>query len=105
VLENAAEQLFGDPVILDNSQDLPRLFGQRWQVDYSPIGKRVQAAELPPRLRTFTLGRQNAGQALWQWLEAYLRERPSDWQLPNVQLPALRYVQGHPGWHPAREQV
>lgn len=105
VLENAAEQLFGDPVILDNSQDLPRLFGQRWQVDYSPGGKRVQAAELPPRLRTFTLGRQNTGQALWQWLEAYLRERPSDWQLPNVQLPALRYVQGHPGWHPAREQA
>lgn len=102
VLENAAEQLFGDPVLLDNSQDLPRLFGQRWQVDYSPGGKRVQADALPPRLRTFALGRQNGGQALWQWLEAFLRERPADWQLPSVQLPELRYVQGHPGWHPAR---
>ena len=105
VLENAAEQLFGDPALLDNSQDLPRLFGQPWQVDYSPAGKRVQVGELPLRLRTFALGRQSDGQALWQWLEAYLRERPADWQLPSVKLPALRYVQGHPGWHPARELV
>lgn len=28
VLENAAEQLFGDPLLLDNSQDLPRWQGQ-----------------------------------------------------------------------------
>lgn len=101
VLENAAEQLFGDLAILDNSQDLPRLFGQSWQVAYSPSGQRVQAPAAPARLRTFGLGPQAGGQPLWQMLEAYLREQPGDWRLPALAVPQLRYLQGHPGWHPA----
>lgn len=102
VLENAAEQLFGEPLLLDNSQDLPRWLGQPWQVTYSPSGKRVSAfAEPVGNCRTFGLGfAAEAGQPLWQHLEGWLRERPADWQLAPLQLPELRYVQGHPGWHP-----
>ncbi|WP_407293803.1 lipoprotein UxpA [Stutzerimonas zhaodongensis] len=102
VLENAAEQLFGDPVILDNSQDLPRLLGRSWQVAYSPSGQRVSGVETMERLRTFTLGAQTEGKPLWQYLEAYLREQPGSWHLPELALPRLTYVQGHPGWHPAQ---
>lgn len=101
VLENAAEQLFGNPIILDNSQDLPRLLGQSWQVAYSPSGQRVSDVESIERLRTFTLGAQSEGKPLWQYLEAYLREQPGSWQIPELTLPRMSYVQGHPGWHPA----
>lgn len=101
VLENAAEQLFGDPAILDNSQDLPRLLGQPWQVAYSPSGQRVSGLEPLERVRTFTLGAQAGGEPLWQHLEAYLRNRPATWQLAELSLPRMSYVQGHPGWHPA----
>lgn len=102
VLENAAEQLFGEPLLLDNSQDLPRWLGQPWQVTYSPSGKRVsEFAEPLGQCRTFGLGFDaEAGQPLWQHLEGWLRERPADWQLAPLQLPHVRYVQGHPGWHP-----
>jgi hypothetical protein len=102
VLENAAEQLFGEPLLLDNSQDLPRWLGQPWQVTYSPSGKRVsEFAEPVGQCRTFGLGfAAEAGQPLWQHLEGWLRERPADWQLASLQLPQVRYVQGHPGWHP-----
>ena len=102
VLENGAEQLFGEPLLLDNSQDLPRWLGQPWQVTYSPGGKRVsEFAEPVGTCRTFGLGfAADAGQPLWQHLEGWLREQPADWQLAPLQLPEVRYVQGHPGWHP-----
>ncbi|HKS12507.1 MAG TPA: lipoprotein UxpA [Pseudomonas sp.] len=102
VLENAAEQLFGDPLLLDNSQDLPRWLGDSWQVSYSAMGKRV--AGLAPTqglCRTFGLHFDaGAGEPLWQRVENWLAQQPSDWQLPVLQLPEVRYVQGHPGWHP-----
>lgn len=106
VLENAAEQMFGEPLLLDNSQDLPRWFGQPWQVTYSAGGKRVNGVGEPTgQCRTFGLGFDaQAGQPLWQHLEAWLRERPANWQIALLQLPHMRYVQGHPGWHP-REQA
>ncbi|MBD8577423.1 lipoprotein UxpA [Pseudomonas syringae] len=102
VLENAAEQLFGEPLLLDNSQDLPRWFGQDWQVTYSASGKRVSGVGEPAgQCRTFGLGFEaQAGQPLWQHLEQWLREQPQGWQLASLPLPQMRYVQGHPGWHP-----
>lgn len=106
VLENAAEQMFGEPLLLDNSQDLPRWLGQAWQVTYSASGKRISGLGEPAgQCRTFGLGFDaQAGQPLWQHLEAWLREQPSNWQIAPLQLPQMRYVQGHPGWHP-RERV
>ncbi|WP_109514284.1 lipoprotein UxpA [Pseudomonas ovata] len=102
VLENAAEQLFGEPLLLDNSQDLPRWFGQDWQVIYSASGKRISGVGEPlGQCRTFGLGFEaQAGQPLWQHLEQWLREQPQGWQLASLPLPQMRYVQGHPGWHP-----
>jgi len=102
VLENAAEQLFGEPLLLDNSQDLPRWLGQDWQVAYSPSGQRITGLNVPAgTCRTFGLGfSAEAGQPLWQHLEAWLQRQPADWQLAKLALPPVRYVQGHPGWHP-----
>ncbi|HDS1735500.1 MULTISPECIES: lipoprotein UxpA [Pseudomonas] len=102
VLENAAEQLFGDPLLLDNSQDLPRWQSQAWRVSYSPQGKRIAGLDAVQGLcRTFGLQFDpQAGEPLWQTLEAWLARQPSDWQLAPLQLPEVRYVQGHPGWHP-----
>ncbi|WP_455843012.1 hypothetical protein [Lelliottia jeotgali] len=102
VLENAAEQLFGDPLLLDNSQDLPRWQGQAWRVSYSPQGKRITGLDPVQGLcRTFGLQFEpQAGEPLWQRVEAWLgRQRPG-WQLAALQVPEVRYVQGHPGWHP-----
>lgn len=102
VLENAAEQLFGTPLLLDNSQDLPRWFGAPWQVSYSPGGKRVSGvAAQDGQCRTFGLQfDSDAGEPLWQRVEAWLVQQPPGWQLPPLALPQVRYVQGHPGWHP-----
>jgi hypothetical protein len=102
VLENAAEQLFGDPLLLDNSQDLPRWQGQAWQVSYSPQGKRISGLQPTEGLcRTFGLQfASQAGEPLWQRVEAWLARQAPDWQLTALQWPEVRYVQGHPGWHP-----
>ncbi|MCD5987356.1 Lipoprotein UxpA [Pseudomonas savastanoi pv. glycinea] len=107
VLENAAEQLFGEPLLLDNSQDLPRWQGQPWQVTYSASGKRVTGLGEPAgQCRTFGLGFDaRAGQPLWQHVEAWLRDRPTGWQISRLQLPQMRYVQGHPGWHPRESAI
>lgn len=68
VLENAAEQLFGDPLLLDNSQDLPRWQSQHWQVSYSPNGKRIIGLQPVEGLcRTFGLHFDaQTGAPLWQ---------------------------------------
>ncbi|MEN5110197.1 lipoprotein UxpA [Pseudomonas sp. TWI672] len=102
VLENAAEQLFGDPLLLDNSQDLPRWQGQAWQVSYSPQGKRITGLDPVQGLcRTFGLQFEpQAGEPLWQRVEAWLGRQQPGWQLAALQVPQVRYVQGHPGWHP-----
>ncbi|MNO93851.1 hypothetical protein D3C76_854580 [compost metagenome] len=102
VLENAAEQLFGDPLLLDNSQDLPRWQGQAWGVSYSPQGKRITGLEPVQGLcRTFGLQfAAQAGEPLWQRVEAWLAGQGGDWQLAPLHVPQVRYVQGHPGWHP-----
>lgn len=102
VLESAAEQLFGDPLLLDNSQDLPRWQGQPWQVNYSPTGKRVSGlAPFDGMCRSVSMAYSAAaGEPLWQRVEAWLATQPSNWRLPALHLPQVRYIQGHPGWHP-----
>ncbi|MDZ3996048.1 lipoprotein UxpA [Pseudomonas sp. Teo4] len=102
VLENAAEQLFGDPLLLDNSQDLPRWQGQPWRISYSPQGKRISGLDPVQGLcRTFGLQFESqAGEPLWQRVEAWLARQQAGWELAPLQLPEVRYVQGHPGWHP-----
>ncbi|MBJ9976794.1 lipoprotein UxpA [Pseudomonas sp. S75] len=107
VLENAAEQLFGDPLLLDNSQDLPRWQGLAWQVSYSPSGKRIAGLPAVQGLcRTFGVHFDaQAGEPLWQKVEAWLARQPADWQLASLQWPEVRYVQGHPGWHPRQERA
>ena len=51
--------------------------------------------------RTFGLQFDSeAGEPLWQRVEAWLAQQPSGWQLPPLALPQVRYIQGHPGWHP-----
>ncbi|SDE94018.1 lipoprotein UxpA [Phytopseudomonas seleniipraecipitans] len=102
VLESAADQLFGNPLLLDSSRDLPRWQGQTWQVNYSPTGKRVSGlAPLDGMCRSISMAYDaNASEPLWQRVEAWLATQPSGWQLPALHLPSVRYVQGHPGWHP-----
>ena len=102
VLENAAEQLFGAPLLLDNSQDLPRWSGAPWQLSYSPSGKRVSGiTTVDGACRTYGLAfASEAGEPLWQCVEAWLARQAPGWQLPALALPQVRYVQGHPGWHP-----
>ncbi|TWH71440.1 2',3'-cyclic-nucleotide 2'-phosphodiesterase (5'-nucleotidase family) [Azomonas agilis] len=102
VLEHSAEQLFGRTLLLDNSQDLPRLLGQDWQVAYSPSGKRISGlASSTSMCRTLGMNQsEQEGRPLWQYMEAFLRAQPVGWQMPEPKLPHLLYVQGHPGWHP-----
>lgn len=111
LLEQGADHCFGEPLLMDNSQDLPRLSGLDWQLRYTPEqGARV--ADLPwpgdpvtpLRCATFSLQGQASGQPLWQVLEQFLRQQPLDWQLPPAQVPSLAFVEGHPGWHPRAGQ-
>lgn len=106
LLEDAADNRFGEPLLLDNSQDLPRLLGVPWTCRYgAPRGQRIGPLQAPLgasfTCRTFALGRElGTGEALWQRLEAYLRARPADWGLVPLAPPRLEFVEGHPGWHP-----
>lgn len=106
LLEEAADNRFGEPLLLDNSQDLPRLLGVQWTCRYgAPRGQRIGPLQAPLgasfTCRTFALGRElGTGEALWQRLEAYLRARPADWGLAPLAPPRLEFVEGHPGWHP-----
>lgn len=106
LLEEAADNRFGEPLLLDNSQDLPRLTGVQWTCRYgAPRGQRIGPVQAPLgtsfTCRTFALGRElGAGEALWQRLEAFLRARPADWGLAPLPVPRLEFVEGHPGWHP-----
>ena len=58
-------------------------------------------AALDGQCRTFGLQFSNdSGEPLWQRVEAWLTRQAPGWQLPPMALPQVRYVQGHPGWHP-----
>jgi hypothetical protein len=101
VLENAAEQLFGDPLLLDNSQTC-RAGRARPGCQLQPARQAhhwpgARAGPVPHLGLQFD---SQAGEPLWQRVEAWLARQGADWQLVPLQLPEVRYVQGHPGWHP-----
>ncbi len=101
VLENAAEQLFGDPLLLDNSQDLPRWQSQAWRVSYSPQGKRVTgwsqcracAAPSACSLKARLANPCGNGRSL---------ARPAAWRLAAGTAATARSAlrAGASGWHP-----
>ena len=105
LLEQAAEQLWSTPQLLDNSEDLPRLLDCRYRLDYGqgpyvtrfdpPQGRLMdQAVECVTLVRSPT----GEGAPLWQTLETYLRRQPEGWTLPQPAAPTVRFVEGHPGW-------
>lgn len=108
LLEQSAEQLLGQPLLLDTSDDLPRMLDFEYRLDYGR-GRRIQglqpvhrpeASLRDERLHCRTLARGNggAGEPLWQRLEQYLRGRPDGWTLASPSRPAVQFVEGHPGW-------
>jgi len=107
-LEAGASQWLGDALFLHTSEDLPRLTGSHYVLRYqAQAGQRVSELEWPApstseqvRVAGWSLYYQGEGTPLWQLLEAWLRQRPENWQLPEIEKPSLAFVEGHPGWHP-----
>lgn len=106
LLEQRADEAFGEPLLLDTSRDLPRLLAAHYRLNYAAgRGQRIAQLQLDSGrthfpARTFALQGAADGEPLWQRLEAYLRSRPADWQLGPLQRPQVAFVEGHPGWHP-----
>ncbi|GAB2780397.1 hypothetical protein GCM10027040_03060 [Halomonas shantousis] len=103
LLERASDQSFGQPLLLDTAQDLPRLDGIAWRCRYSAeTGQRISMAETgASRLMTWSIRPDaTAGEPLWQRMERYLSGRDAHWTLPPRPEASLSFVDGHPGWHP-----
>ncbi|GGK07224.1 lipoprotein UxpA [Pseudomonas matsuisoli] len=107
LLEEAADQRFSEPLILDNSQDMPRLLNAQWSCRYgAPSGQRISAVDVGGQpesfaCRTFTpKGVSGNGEPLWQWIERYLRAQPVQWSVASLPRPQVNFIEGHPGWHP-----
>lgn len=103
LLERAADHCFGTPLLLDDALDLPRLKGVEWTCRYtSDTGRRIDLARVTGnRLATWSHRPEAAGgDSLWQVMEAFLADQPEAWSLPALPGPTLRFVDGHPGWHP-----
>ena len=107
-LESGASEWLSDQLYLHTSQDLPRLTGSHYVLRYqAQAGQRVSELEWPAsstteqlRVSGWSTHFQGEGTPLWQLLEAWLRDQPEDWTLPEVEKPSLAFVEGHPGWHP-----
>lgn len=107
-LESGASEWLSDQLYLHTSQDLPRLTGSHYVLRYqAQAGQRISELEWPASSTTETLRvagwsrhYQGEGTPLWQLLEAWLRQQPENWQLPEIEQPSLAFVEGHPGWHP-----
>ncbi|MDR9468570.1 hypothetical protein [Marinospirillum sp.] len=107
-LEAGASQWLSEALFLHTSEDLPRLTGSHYVLRYqAQAGQRVSELEWPApstseqvRVAGWSLYYQGEGAPLWQLLEDWLRQRPEDWQLPDIEKPSLAFVEGHPGWHP-----
>ncbi|TCK03545.1 hypothetical protein [Marinobacterium mangrovicola] len=108
LLEQSAGQLFAEPLLLDTSEDLPRILDFDYRFDYGR-GRRIHqlhwrdkapALGLDGRMNCRTLARGNGGdgEPLWQRLEQYLRGRPESWTLQTLARPQVQFVEGHPGW-------
>ena len=108
-LEVGADQLLSEDWFLHTSEDMPRLGGAHYVLRYQAIaGQRVgelswpgEQSSSPQRLMGWSPYYQGEGRPLWQLLEAWLREQPTHWRIPQVERPSLAFVDGHPGWHPA----
>lgn len=102
LLERAADACFGTPMLLDTSQDLPRLAGIGWRCRYSrETGQRVDLqGNVPGTVVTWNPDiASQAGPPLWQLLEDYLSSMGLA-SLPPRPEAELSFVEGHPGWHP-----
>lgn len=108
LLEQSAEQLWGNPLLLDTSTDMPRVPDFDYRLDY---GKGPFLAELKVRRSnlitdsfhclTLTTDLKAQGTPMWQLLELYLRDRLGSGDLPAQSRPKVRFIEGHPGWHVA----
>ncbi len=105
LLEQSAEQLWANPMLLDTSKDMPRVPDFDYRLDY---GKGPFLADLIARRSDLTASRFNCqtlttdlkaqGTPLWQQLELYLRDRLESESLPVMPRPDVRFAEGHPGW-------
>ncbi|KAA0019913.1 lipoprotein UxpA [Salinicola corii] len=105
LLERESDQCFDDPILLDNSEDLPRVIGVEWECQYgTERGQRVKLRNAPSERVISWSSRPDApsGDPLWQILERYLLARDPKAPLPLPPRAELRFVDGHPGWHPKR---
>ncbi|WP_275286142.1 hypothetical protein [Halomonas elongata] len=102
LLERATDACFGTPMLLDASQDLPRLAGIGWRCRYSrETGQRIDLkGSVQGKVVTWSPDvTSRSGPPLWQLLEDYLSS--SDLAgLPPRPGAKLSFVEGHPGWHP-----
>lgn len=107
-LEVGADQLLSNDWFLHTSEDLPRLTGSHFVLRYQALaGQRVSELNWPVastseqvKVAGWSTHYQGEGVALWQLMENWLRQRPENWQLPEIEKPSLAFVDGHPGWHP-----
>ena len=107
-LEAGASEWLSDHLYLHTSQDMPRLTGSHYVLRYqAQAGQRVSELEWPAastteqlRVSGWSTHYRGQGTPLWQLLEAWLRDQPDDWTLPEIEQPSLAFVEGHPGWHP-----
>lgn len=107
-LEAGANEWLGDQLYLHTSQDLPRLTGSHYVLRYqAQAGQRISELEWPAastreqlQVAGWSMHYAGEGTPLWQLLEAWLRDQPHDWSLPEIEQPSLAFVEGHPGWHP-----
>lgn len=105
LLERESDQCFDDPILLDNSKDLPRVAGVEWECHYgTERGQRVKLRNASSERVISWSSRPDApsGDPLWQILERYLLARDPKAPLPPPPRAELRFVDGHPGWHPKR---
>ncbi|MFB9867650.1 hypothetical protein [Vreelandella sulfidaeris] len=104
MVEDAIDNSIGTPLVINNSQDLPRLFGANWELRYgADAGERalINAPAGTHRWLTFSAHPQAAGgEALWQRMERYLLAQQPALRLPPRPAIETRYLEGHPGWHP-----
>lgn len=103
LLERAADQCFGAPTLLDNSEDLPRVTGVEWACRYAAgTGQRIRltGATAEREFITWSVRPQaQGGEPLWQLMERYLAHRGAA-PLAPPSRPRMQFVEGHPGWHP-----
>lgn len=104
MVEHAIDNSIGTPLVINNNQDFPRLFGVSWELSYAAdAGERalIDAPAGTHRWLTFSAHpKADGGEALWQRMERYLLQHQQQLALPPRPAIETRYLDGHPGWHP-----